>query len=614
MATRPVGSVATFVAAICASTGVLMWSAASAGAVARWSPPRNVFTTEVSRIDVDDAAALALQVRSDAAGNSIAAWVQNAPTCQAMWAYRPFAGHWTTPKPLAAAGGCLHIGLALAMNATGRAAAAFVDPDGVVVATRPPGGSFGTPKIVSSSANADFPAVAINDAGTIAVAWVEQSFDFNAPSPLKARVRPAGGSYSAIETLTSTGAAWAPSLAVGPNGQVTAGWARTAPNAQQPTSTDYTVQSAFRAAGGQFSDSPVQTLASWTAAGGSPVDAAPTVALDATGRASAVWVLESNGHRMVQAAAKTAAAAQFGAIQTVNAADSGTARYPRVAVEPGTNRAVAVWLQCATSCVVRSAVRPDGGNYAGLTTLSGALPAVGNVPATVGFTSAGAAIAAWSGRVNGTGPQRVATARRPSGGPFGPAVFISGPAGAADELGPALAFDGHGNATAVWAHQTGVPSATVRYADFLASWYQPDGLIKKSTAAGYAGARIYNTTAAGQIVGTNVARGHSVTFDIKIVNRSSSKDTVAVRGSGNKPGFTVAYRAGLTGATSITNAVEAGDYRVALGPGGSKTIRLVVSAKARALVGTANFWTVAMTSSHDPARNDAVKGSATVTS
>lgn len=589
-----------------------VWLAAPAQAITKWSSARNLTTAEVTSIDTDGRGRLALQVRSDAAGNSIAAWQQHDNgSCQAVWAVRPFGGSWSAPKPLAAAGACLTSDLALAMNKTGAAVVAFVDSAGVVAALRPPGGSFGTATTMSAVAFAAYPAVSINETGTVAVAWVEESFTIGSPSPLKARIRPTGGTFTAVEPLTSTGAAFAPSLAVGPNGQVTAAWARTVSDLQSGQTT-FSIQTAYRPVGGHFPTTPNQTLDSWTAFIGSPVEAAPDLALDATGRVSAVWLTETAGKRVVRTAAKIATASQFGTVQTVNASDTGNSRFPRVAIDSATNLAVAVWFECASSCTVHSAVRPSGGGFGSLQTISGALPTVGLYAPAVGFTSGGMAVAAWSGPPGGTGPDGVASARRPKGGSFGASAFLSGPVGSVDETGPALGFDGHGNAVAVWAQVSSVPSARVRFADLLASWYQPDGRIKKASATTYLGANVFNTTGTQQLVSQNVLRGHSVTFDIKMVNHSSVIDTIAVKAPGDKTGFTVKYLAGTSGTTSITTSIVNGTYAPKLAPGAGKTFRLVVTAKSGAIVGTANFWSVTATSRHDTTRKDVVKASVTI--
>jgi hypothetical protein len=595
------------------AAGVTTWLAPSAQALAKWSAPRNLFANEVSHIGVDLARDRpALLVRADAAGNAIAAWTEDVSnSCQTKWAARPFGGGWGVPRALAPATSCLNAGLALAMNSNGAAVAAWVQGADVYAAVRPAGGLFGTGEKVSSGAGfAADPAAAINAKGSIAVAWVEHSITIGQPDPLKARVRPAGGSFGAVELLTTTDAAAAPSLAVDPAGNVLALWALS--HSTSLYTSDIYIDTAYRPAGATFPTTPTQTLDTWTYAAGGLADFAPDVALDANGRATAVWVQDTGTKRVVRSAAKIAGASQFGTIQTVNPSDTGNSRLPRVAVDPATDTAAAVWLQCGTSCTVRSASRPSGGGFGNLQTLSGALPTVGVFAPVVGFSSTGAALAAWSGAPDGTGPDRVAVARRPKGGAFGSATFVSGPAGTADENGPALGFDGHGNAVVVWAHVTGTPAALVRYADFLGSWYQPDGLIKKASATSYSGAKIYNTTGAHQIVAAKVRRGHSVTFDIKAVNRSSAIDRLAVKGAGAKTGFTVKYLAGMSGTTTITTSVLNGSYVLKLGPGAAKVFRLVVTAKAGAVVGTADYWPVTLTSVHDTTRKDVVKASVTI--
>lgn len=587
----------------------------AANAVEKWGAPSSLFTTEVSAIVADaQRNRPGLQVGTDASGNAVAAWLERVGTvCQAKWAGRPFAGIWGPPQPLAPPEICSGTGLSLAVNASGAAVVAWVQGSTVVAAVRPAGGSFSAPMTMGSGLS-DTPAVAINSAGTVAVAWLEHGFALGDPDPLKARVRPAGGGFGSVETLSATGAAFAPSLVMDAAGNVTAAWAHRLTIDIFSGLSEFSVRTALRPAGGTFPAAPDQTLDSWTSTTGSVLEIAPDLAIDRDGRVTAVWVRENSGQRQVRSAAKVAGATTFGSAQPLNLGEAGSGRYPQVAVDARTNTAVAVWLQCASSCLVRSAARPDNGIFSGQQTLSGPLPTTNVFAPVVIFTRGGSAIAAWSGAPGGTGSQRVAAAIRPAGGSFGGAVFISGAQGVPDEKGPALADDAHGNAVAVWVRAAATPAAVVRYADFLASWYRPDGLIRKTSSKSYRGAQVYNSTGAKQIVTTKVRRGRSVTFVVKLVNRSSTADTIAVKGPGGRPGFTVSYLAGSKGKKAITKAVRSGSYSVTLAPGASRVLRLVVKAKARATVGTAAFWPVRLTSQKDTARVDVVKATVTIRS
>ena len=588
--------------------------AGTALASANWAPPRNLFSTDVSEISFDGThrSRPALEVRSDAAGNTLAVWIQKVGSdCQVRWASRPVGGAWSAPKPLplqdcplSSAGSQL----SLAMNRAGTAVVAYSDGLGVVASVRPAGGSFEAPTMMESQAID--PTASINEQGRVAVGWVKPSFSFGAPTPFEARVRPSGGAFGSVETVTASGSdtATSPRIAVGPGGDVLGVWVENHPI--NLSSSTLLVRSAYRPSDGQFPTSPTQTLDTFAyrSGVGTTPDYAPDVAFDATGRATVVWVHDSGTKTFLESAVKLVGADTFQPGQDVNPSDEGNSFMPRIAVERSANRAIVVWQQCGTACTVRSAVRPDGGIYGSLETLSSPLPTNALQPA-VGFTASGQAIAAWSGPVNGTGPDRVFAARRPKGGSFGAEEPISGPAGSDRDMGPALAFDGLGNAMAVWAHLTPTPSARLRYAEFLASYYQPDAMIKKAGGGAFVGAGIHNTSGLHQSVTANVRRGHSVTFDIRVVNPSSGSDRFTVEGPGAKSGFAVRYLAGTSGTTDITSAVVQGTYTLPkVLPGGGKTFRVVVTVKQGTAAGASNNWLVSATSTRDPSRKDVVNG------
>ena len=125
------------------AAGVTIWLAQPALATAKWSAPKNVFSTDVSEIspDATHRSRPALEVRSDSAGNALAAWIQKVgSSCQAEWAIRLVGGSWSRPHPLAMANCPISSAgsqIALAMNEAGAAAVAYDDGLGVVASVRP---------------------------------------------------------------------------------------------------------------------------------------------------------------------------------------------------------------------------------------------------------------------------------------------------------------------------------------------------------------------------------------------------------------------------------------------------------------------------------------------
>jgi hypothetical protein len=135
--------------------------------------------------------------------------------------------------------------------------------------------------------------------------------------------------------------------------------------------------------------------------------------------------------------------------------------------------------------------------------------------------------------------------------------------------------------------------------------YRGDGLIKKSGATNYLGNNVYNTTGANQTTTARKYRGSKAVFDIKVQNDGTAPDTFKLKGPGGGAAFGVHYYAGTT---NITTAVENGTYKMGnLAPGGSRTVRLVITVKSGATIGAVRSWLVSVTSTHDATRRDAVK-------
>jgi hypothetical protein len=124
------------------------------------------------------------------------------------------------------------------------------------------------------------------------------------------------------------------------------------------------IQYRLRDQAGNFD--PVQTV---SAAG---ADASqPDIDVDDAGNAVAVWTRSSGAHLRVEAAGRPAGGS-FGAVQAVSASGR-TADKPHVSVDP-TGKAAAIWIlyDSGTSGngVIQSAVRPAGGSFGGVSTVS----------------------------------------------------------------------------------------------------------------------------------------------------------------------------------------------------------------------------------------------------
>jgi hypothetical protein len=492
-------------------------AAAPAQAAPTWLAPQPLFSTPVNSLLVNGffSAHVGIDVASDAAGNSVAVWMENhnktggGTECQAKWSARAPGGTWSAPADLSTPMAfCLANGtpVRVAMNASGTAVAAWQyniqgGPRQFVIqtATRPPGGAFGAVQTLSPSTGTSFyavsPDVAINDNGVTAVGWEGDptnigSFQFYA------RVRQPGADFAPLETVTEaphTADTYFPHIAIDASGNVVAGWAE---DFSDGAGCHVLVETAFRPAGGTFpatpadlttgSDMPVNPPSCFN-----PSQYSPVFAFDGAGRATALWSYWNGTKIFEESSARdsSASGSAFGPVGGVNSSDTGNASAPSLAVDRGSNTAVAVWVQCDVNCVVRSADRPSGQSFGDLRTLSGPGGA-GTFGPAVGFDPLGDATTVWGGPAGGSTDQVQATMRPPGANQvFGGVQTISGAAatGVSDNS-PAIAFDNQGNAVAIWQHKTSAsPGTTIQYAGFDNAAPTISGL---SVASGVAGQQI----------------------------------------------------------------------------------------------------------------------------
>jgi hypothetical protein len=129
--------------------------------------------------------------------------------------------------------------------------------------------------------------------------------------------------------------------------------------------------------------------------------------------------------------------------------------------QSGSKRQARIALAALACCVVGALTgpAPAGATAAWLPTQALTESAQESYNPVVAADSQGTVLAAWTG-TEGLGPKsHVYTAVRPPGGAFSPGLRMSPPA--TNASGPAVAFDSHGNAIAVWADE-GIIEAAVR--------------------------------------------------------------------------------------------------------------------------------------------------------
>jgi hypothetical protein len=289
----------------------------------------------------------------------------------------------------------------------------------------------GPEEITPEGANSEYPQVALDAAGNATAVWQRRVGD---GLVIQTATRPAGAAWGGAPVLSEFGAdAYHPQIAVNADGDAVAVWY------QATSGSYYVIDAAVRPAGGRWGTP--QNLS----APGANADS-QQVAVDPAGNAIVVWQRYSPTPT-VQAAVRPAGGT-WSAPQDLSA-PGGDAEGPQVAFDPAGN-AVAVWERFnGTNFIIQAAERPAGGGWS----LPQDVSAPGQETANpqIALDPAGNAVAVWES--NEGANVGVQTAVRPPGGAWSAPQNLSAPGEDARE--PEVAFDGLGNATAIWTGSNG---------------------------------------------------------------------------------------------------------------------------------------------------------------
>ena len=342
-------------------------------------------------------------------------------------------GPWALPVEDLSVPGQVASEPAVASAPDGTAIAVWRRSDGanfrVQLAARQPGGSFSNPVDLSAPGqNAFAPEVAVAPDGTTTVVWHRSNGSNNI---IQAATRPPGGSFGAPVDLSAPGGnASFPRIATAADGTTTVVW-------QRFDGSDTVIQAATRPPGGSFG-APVNLSAPGQDAQGQQLASA------ADGTTTAVWSRSNGSNNIIQAATRPNGGS-FGAPVDLSAPGE-SATGPQITVAPD-GTATAVW---GRDSIVQAATRIPGGAF-------GAPVDIGNsgfmTPAAATVTAApdGTTTAAWL-RFNG-GVNIIQAATRPPGGAFGTAVNLSAPGENAFQ--PQIAAAPDGTTTVVWNRDDG---------------------------------------------------------------------------------------------------------------------------------------------------------------
>ncbi len=146
-----------------------------------------------------------------------------------------------------------------------------------------------------------------------------------------------------------------------------------------------------------------------------------------------------------------------------------------------------------------------------------------------------------------------------------------------------------------------------------ASDQRPDAWVSRQPSAGYVGDNVFNATGAGQTSALTARRAQTRSFYVRIYNDGNATDTMTVRGSRSRAGASVRYVTGPTDSTSWTRDVtramrSAGGWRVTLAPHRYQRIRVQVTVRRGAAVGSRQPAAVTATWQGDVTRTDRVRG------
>ncbi|HEX4114923.1 MAG TPA: PKD domain-containing protein [Solirubrobacteraceae bacterium] len=411
--------------------------------------PARATATWLSPADLSEAgqSAGSPQVAIDGQGGITAAWSRaDGGNYEAQATFRPAGGSWQTPVALSEAG----------YNAGEVQVAA--DPAGEVVAvwdTFPPAsartiqvavksplsGSWSTPVTLATIGEpVGEPQVAIDSRGNAIAVWEEQpqnpGYRF-----IQASVKPAGSTWSAPVDISEDTGGGDPHIAMDAEGNAIATW----------LGAD-AIESATRLASTGTWQAPVNVAPSGLDAGGHP--GGPELAVNGEGNAVIAWSGASgNGaNHIIQAATLVKGGAWQAPVELSSPAMNAAA--PHVALDPEGN-ATAVWsgAEGSNNTVIQSATMPVGGAWQAPVEISETGEKANNLlEPQIAIDPQGDAIAVWEDVVGGNQIIQSSVKSREETSWQTPIVLSGTDANA---VYPKVGLDSRGNAVAVWEQGAG---------------------------------------------------------------------------------------------------------------------------------------------------------------
>ena len=389
------------------------------------------------------------QVAFDSHGDAVAVWDSAAGTGKygltthvVQAAFRPAGGSWQAPVSVGWCneGSCEpQVGI----DTRGDAVALWQAYTGftfvVESSYKPAGGAWQAPVLLSPAEipGAAHPKLAVDAQGDAITVWDRGSA---IDAVTQAAFMPAGGTWQAPVDISPEGdSAFEPQIAFDGHGDAQVLWYHV--EGKYNGNYEYVAQASFMPAGGAW-QAPVDISALGLASG-------LNVTFDEAGNAAAIWDQWTHGFlstRTVQAAFMPAGGTWQSPVSIVGAEDEldqpKGAGAPGIAVD-GHGDTVAVW-PWEFGGNIQAAFRPAGGAWQAPLNIS-AFDENARNP-RVAFDSQGNAIAVWALQPSVGAPEVIQSAFMPAGGTWQAPVDISGE----DASFPEVAFDGQGDAIAVW--------------------------------------------------------------------------------------------------------------------------------------------------------------------
>ena len=333
----------------------------------------------------------------------------------------------------------------IAVDSTGNAFAVWGDRRGgtdIYFSYRPAGGAWG-PNVKANdgppgTAIQFGSSIAVNPSGNAYALWVDER---NGNPDIYSSYRPAGGAWGpSVRVDDDVGGAfqWSPtSIAVDSSGNAYAVW-------EDKRNGNWDIYFSYHPVGGSWganvkvNDDP-----------GTAHQSEPSIAVDSTGNAYAVWEDRRNGYYDDIYFSYRAVGGSWGTNVKVNDDSGSEVQYsPSIAVDPSGN-AYAMWQDSRNAnWDIYFSYRPAGGAWGPNAKANDDPGTASQFDPSIAVDSGGNACAVWQDERNGSGD--IYSSCRPVGGSWGINVRVSDDAGTAYQFNPSIAADPSGNAYAVW--------------------------------------------------------------------------------------------------------------------------------------------------------------------